>query len=304
MNTVRLNAYAKLNLTLDVTGTEGGYHTVDSLVTTVDLFDRIVAKKRKDGAIRLFMHGMGSEAIPPEENHAQAAAERYVVAFGTTGADITVYKNIPIGAGLGGSSADAAGALLAMNGLYGAAKNLKPLADECGSDTGYLLRGGFARMRGRGEDIEPLGVPPELYFLLFLPKNGVSTAQCYRESDGYEKGAPRTERALALLRGGNPEWAAKLFSNDLYPAACSLEPDVKEAYRCAREFSPWGASMTGSGSAVFAAFGTRELCEWAKSRYRGGMRTMIVRTISPDETKKKNPFVLSEEEFREADRET
>ena len=162
MNTVRLNAYAKLNLTLDVTGTEGGYHTVDSLVTTVDLFDRIVAKKRKDGAIRLFMHGMGSEAIPPEENHAQAAAERYVVAFGTTGADITVYKNIPIGAGLGGSSADAAGALLAMNGLYGAAKNLKPLADECGSDTGYLLRGGFARMRGRGEDIEPLGVPPEL----------------------------------------------------------------------------------------------------------------------------------------------
>ena len=62
--------------------------------------------------------------------------------------------------------------------------------------------------------------------------------------------------------------------------------------------------MTGSGSAVFAAFGTRELCEWAKSRYRGGMRTMIVRTISPDETKKKNPFVLSEEELREADRET
>ncbi|MDE7159092.1 MAG: 4-(cytidine 5'-diphospho)-2-C-methyl-D-erythritol kinase, partial [Clostridiales bacterium] len=104
MNTVRLNAYAKLNLTLDITGTEGGYHMLDSLVTTIDLFDRIVVKKRKDKLINVIMHGMGSESIEPEHNNACLAGEAFVERFQTLGADITVYKNIPVGAGLGGSS--------------------------------------------------------------------------------------------------------------------------------------------------------------------------------------------------------
>ena len=101
MNAVKVNAYAKLNLTLDVTGRENGYHTLDSLVTTISLSDRIVVKKRRDQLVNIVMHGMGCEGIYPERNNAYLAGEAFVKRFGTTGADIAVYKNIPIGAGLG-----------------------------------------------------------------------------------------------------------------------------------------------------------------------------------------------------------
>lgn len=285
MNTVRLNAYAKLNFTLDITGREGEYHTIDSLVCTVNLYDRIVAHKRREGDIRIRMVGMGSENIPPEENNAQRAAEAYAGKFKAAGADITIYKNIPIGAGLGGSSADAAGVLLALNKLYGAAEGeqLKQLADSLGSDTGYLLRGGFARLGGRGERVQPLGAAPLLHVLLLCPREGVSTAECYKICDTFPRNQPHTERALACFRSGNYEWAAKLFSNDLYEAAKSLRPEVGEALSALRQFSPWGAGMTGSGSGVFAVFETRELCAWAKSRYRGRCRAYVLDTIDPGE---------------------
>ena len=279
MNTVRLNAHAKVNLTLDITGAEGGYHMLDSLVVTVNLFDRIVVRRRKDDLVKVAMHGMGSEQILPEENNAVKAAEGFVSRFHTTGADVTIYKNIPVGAGLGGSSADAAGVIRGMAKIYDISDMgaLKSLADGFGSDTGYLLTGGFARMRGRGELVEKLPLP-ELHMLLICPESGVETAACYREYDRLGRTfEPRTARALELM--GTPEWAARLYGNDLAQAAASLNPDVQIALLEARSFSPLGVGVTGSGSAVFAVFETRELCEWAKSRYRGKFRTCVVQSV-------------------------
>lgn len=106
MNTVKVKSYAKVNLTLDVVGTAGGYHLIDSLVASINLYDLVCVKKRKDNLISVSMHGMDSEGIPPEQNNAFRAGETFVRRFSTKGADITVYKNIPIGAGLGGSSAE------------------------------------------------------------------------------------------------------------------------------------------------------------------------------------------------------
>ena len=297
MNTVRLNAYAKVNLTLDITGAQGGYHTLDSLVVTVSLYDRIVVKRRRDNLVNVVMHGMGSESISPEENNAVKAAEGFVSRFQTSGADITVYKNIPVGAGLGGSSADAAGVIRAMAKLYGISDMgaLKSLADGFGSDTGYLLTGGFARMRGRG-DIVNGHTMPELYMLLICPESGVSTAACYQEYDRIGKTyEPRTERVLELL--GAPSWAARLYGNDLTEAAEALNPAVKTALLEARSFSPLGAGLTGSGSAAYAVFETAELCAWAKSRYRGKFRAYAVHGIDPKTEKSKklrNPFSLGE----------
>lgn len=298
MATVRKKVFAKLNLTLDILGAENGYHILDSLVVTVDLFDKIVAKKRRDGLVSVTMHGMGSESIPPEKNNAQRAGEAFVRTFSTGGADITVYKNIPIGAGLGGSSADAAGVLLAMADLYGISEpeKLKMLADSLGSDTGYLLTGGFARLGGRGEQVEPLGETPKLYALLLVPKSGVSTAECYALSDRLPKTAPHTERVLGHLKKGMPEWAAKLFYNDLYPAAKQLNPDVGKAFSELAQFSPLCVCMTGSGSGVYALFATEELCRWAKSRYRGRARAYVLKSIEPKQRPLRNPFSLGEEE--------
>ncbi|MFQ7077003.1 MAG: hypothetical protein ACLRSW_03215 [Christensenellaceae bacterium] len=135
---------------LDVTGRAGGYHLLDSFVASVDLFDLVCVGKRKDKLVSVTMHGMDGEGIPPERNNALKAGEAFVGRFSTAGADVTVYKNIPMGAGLGGSSADAAGVLNAMAKLYGIDDKaaLGELADALGSDTRYMLDGGFCRMRG------------------------------------------------------------------------------------------------------------------------------------------------------------
>ncbi|MBR7186542.1 MAG: 4-(cytidine 5'-diphospho)-2-C-methyl-D-erythritol kinase [Clostridia bacterium] len=298
MNTVKLNAYAKLNLTLDIVGEKDGYHMLDSLAVTVDIFDRVVIKKRKDSLVSVTMHGMGSESIPPEENNAQRAGEAFVARFGTQGADITIYKNIPIGAGLGGSSADAAAVIAGMGRLFSVsdATSLKDLADSLGSDTGYLLSGGLVRMRGRGEIVEPLPFR-RLHLLILAPKGSVLTAACYREYDRMraEKGA-RTEQAVQQMKN-NPAMAARFFGNDLFPAAKALNPDVGVALAELESFSPLGASMTGSGSAAFALFETRELVEWAKSRYRGKFRPIATKSIDPKEKRTlKSPFALAEGE--------
>lgn len=280
MQIVRQNAYAKLNFTLDITGVAGGYHLLDSLVCTVNLCDKIVVKKRKDRLVNITMHGA---FVPPEENNALRAGELFVSRFQTTGADITVYKNIPIGAGMGGSSADAAGVLNALAALYEVndGQTIKELADVLGSDTGYLLTGGMARITGRGERVEPLPTP-ELWFLVLCPESGVSTAQCYRAYDegGYSY-SPRTQKACEEFAKGNFAEGARYFHNALYEAASSLNADVREALLDLKCFSPLGAGMTGSGSACFALFENRTFCEWARSRYRGKCRSFILNTIVP-----------------------
>ncbi len=308
MNTVKIKSYAKVNLTLEITGVENGFHLLDSLVASIDLFDLIVLKKRKDKLSFITMRGMGSEEIPPEKNNALKAAEAFSEAFGCHGAEITVYKNIPIGAGLGGSSADVVGVLNGMAQLYGVTDRaaLKKLADGLGSDTGYMLTGGYARMQGRGEKVTPLALSETLHLLLICPTSGVSAGACYQKYDELPHTLQWKESATqgcidALLKKG-VNAVGRYLTNDLYVPALHLNSDVETAYGEAVAFSPLGATMSGSGSAVLALFETKELCQWAQSRYRGKFRTYVVQTVAPDYTKTKktfgwrNPFVLSTEE--------
>ena len=297
MKTVKIKAYAKVNLTLEIVGESGGYHMLDSLVASVDIFDLIVLKKRKDKLSCVTMKGMNSESIPPENNNALKAAEAFSGAFGCTGADITIYKNIPMGAGLGGSSADASGVLVGMAKLYeiNDKTGLETLANTIGSDVKYMLDGGFARMQGRGDIVEKLPLSKELYFLMILPNTGVSSGACYREYDREPQSlqAGATEKCINALMLGDEKGAGRYLTNDLYPPASRLCNDVKRAYEEALSFSPLGVVMTGSGSAVLAMFETKELCDWAKSRYRGKYKTAVVKTVIPtDEKIWKNPFVI------------
>ena len=312
MNAVKIKSYAKLNLTLEILGVEGGYHILDSLVASVDMSDLLVLKKRKDKLSSVTMKGMGSESIPPEDNVAWKAAELFSEAFGTGGAEITVYKNIPMNAGMGGSSADAAGVLNGMAKLYGVEDRdaLKALADSLGSDTGYMLSGGFARMQGRGEKVTPLDLKNKLHFLLLVPEEGVSSKACYQKFDELprtlEWRESQTDALIAALRKNDLNEGGRYLMNDLFVPALHLNPSVKKAKEEALSFSPLGATMTGSGSGVVAMFESKELCEWAQSRYRGKSRAYVVSTITPDYQKGKkgfqfrNPFVLSQDEIEKA----
>ena len=306
MKKITIKAYAKVNLTLEIVGEAGGYHLLDSCVASVDMYDQIVLKTRKDKLSAVTMKGMGSESIPPESNNALKAAEAFSKAFDVNGVDITVYKNIPMGAGLGGSSADVAGVLNGMAALYGVTdrEKLGWIADGLGSDTKYMLNGGFARMQGRGERLTSLDIDAKLYMLLLCPDTSVSSGACYKAYDQMPKPQTRaedsaTEKFIAALRQKDIKEAGRCLMNDLYLPAASLNADVKKAYEESLAFSPLGAVMTGSGSCVLSLFETKELCEWAKSRYKGKFRAYTVSTLIPDNKKKKglkNPFILSEDE--------
>lgn len=284
----RVKAYAKLNLTLSITGNSGGYHMLDSLVGSVDLFDLIVLKKRRDDKVSIQMHGQGTELLPYDQNNAAKAAESYINTFKTHGADITIYKNIPVGAGMGGSSADAAGVIRGMSKLYGAGseRELKELADCLGSDTGYMLSGGYARLTGRGEKVEHINSKLKLNFLILKPHGGVSTAECYKLYDNMPQAMVDTshptqtsQNAIQALISGDSASLGACLSNALYPPAATLNPDVKTAYEELKSFSPLGVNMTGSGSAVYALFENAEFCRWAKSRYKGKFNCYITKTI-------------------------
>lgn len=289
MNTVRERVFAKINLTLSVLGAEGGYHALDSLVASVDLSDTVVIKKRKDNLIRVQMKGLPIGEIPVEKNNAYKAAKAFSERFGVGGADITVFKDIPVGAGLGGSSADAAAVLNGMSKLYEIHDEsaIDELADGLGSDTKYMRRGGYARLRGRGEKIEYLDADAPLNVLLFVPNAPVSTAACFRAFDEIQKKndfAQTTGECIKRLSLGDIEGVGALMRNDLYEAAKELNADLARVYEEAKSFSPFGTVMTGSGSCIVALFETRELCEWAKSRYNGDAKTIVVKTTSRKKT--------------------
>ncbi len=299
MRKVKIKSYAKINLTLEITGAANGYHTLDSLVTSVDLFDLIVLKKRKGKLSSVAVKGgVGAS----EYNNALKAAEAFSAIFDTDGAEIEIHPNIPVGAGLGSSSADIVGVLNGMAKLYGITDRtkLKALADSLGSDTGYMLNGGYARMKGRGELVEKLSLTNKLYFLLICPRSGVSAKECYQAYDETPKtleyrGCP-AEDVIRFLEKSEINEGGKYLMNDLFRAACTLNSDVGVAMEEAQSFSPLAANMTGSGSCVYALFETRELCEWAKSRYKGKFQTIVAQTVTPEYSKEEtgitNPYSL------------
>jgi 4-diphosphocytidyl-2-C-methyl-D-erythritol kinase len=312
MITLYEGAYAKVNLTLDVLGKrEDGYHDIKSVMQAISLRDDIEIDIGTGAPWRILCD---KENIPTDNsNLAWKAAEAFSKKFGVGGADVTVYKNIPIGAGLGGSSADISGVINGMAKLYGVTDRvaLKELADTLGSDTGYMLTGGFARMQGRGDKVTPLAIKERLNFLLICPSSGVSAGGCYKQYDELPQTLQWKESATqgcidALLKN-NVNDGGRYLMNDLYVPALHLNKDVETAYHEAVSFSPLGVTMSGSGSAVLALFETKELCQWAQSRYRGKYRTYVVQTVVPDYTKMnktfgwRNPFVLSAEEQADAE---
>ncbi len=267
---VKLKTYAKINLTLNVGVKKDGFHPIDSVVTTVDLYDEITAVKRKDDEIKFTMRGLGEYDIKQADNNAYKAAVLFKERFSTSGFDLTVKKRIAIGGGLGGSSADVAGVLRALKKLFGVEEDVKPLADELGSDCGYLLTGGTARISGRGEIVEPAAADLDGYAVVVYAESGVSSKDCYAKFDEitgvYDKSD--NDEAINAIETGDFYSLCKNVGNGLADAAVALNEEVGKNSAALKGLSPSARSVTGSGSCVFSLYETKELCDWAADKLK------------------------------------
>jgi 4-diphosphocytidyl-2-C-methyl-D-erythritol kinase len=249
---IELRAYAKINLTLDVLGLrDDGYHEIDSIVQTIGLYDSLTLERAPE--MRLAVDGF--EAPTDERNLVWQACvllkERYGLAGGVS-ASIT--KRIPAQAGLGGGSSDAAAALIGTAQLYGIAPDQSELVDmaaRLGSDVPFFLTGGTARMRGRGEIIEPLPDAPKLDLVIVWPGFGVSTAQAYRRLDQRtDPSACATDKALVAVRTGDAEGLAASVSNDFEAVVLAERPELVEVKSEMQQLGAKSSLLCGSGSAI------------------------------------------------------
>jgi 4-diphosphocytidyl-2-C-methyl-D-erythritol kinase len=247
-------APAKLNLFLHVIGRRpDGYHLLQSVFQLIDWADTLHFELRDDG--RLQRHDL-AEPLPADDLCLRAARALQAASGTTAGADISVLKRLPSGAGMGGGSSDAATTLLALNRLWGLdwpRARLLELALPLGADVPFFVGGRNAFVEGIGERLTPVQ-PPEQGFVVVKPPVSIATADIF--------GHPRLRRPQpgsepAILSGslegpsGAPILENGFGRNDLQPPAEDRAPEVAQAARWL-EARYGNSRMTGSGSAVFA----------------------------------------------------
>jgi len=265
-------APAKLNLFLHVVGRRAdGYHLLQSAFVLIDRADRIRFGLRKDGAIRRLNEVPG---VPSDEDLVVRAARALQARCGTRlGADIEIEKRIPMGAGLGGGSSDAATTLRVLNRLWSAGldeASLAALGLTLGADVPFFLYGHAAWVEGIGEKLRPLAWPA-LWYAVLTPSVGVRTEEVFAAAE-----LTRNTEPLKMEDFSARSWGDR-FRND-------LEAVVVARHRVVGEHLEWlgrhgKARMTGSGSCVFAAFERREAAQQVIDALPEGMHGFVARGL-------------------------
>ena len=268
MKPLTIKAYAKLNLCLSITGRRpDGYHEIDSVFHCISLHDTLTFKQRQDGIVSVVCSDPG---LPVDSANlvVKAAVALKQLAGQTSptdslGADISLDKGIPIGAGLGGGSSDAATTLLGLRQLWGlkriGSRQLFRLAEALGSDVPFFLAGGTARVTGRGERVKPISCPRKYHFLIIYPGLSVSTAWAYKNLRWRKNRLTKLGKFSKILvdrcRSAAPASSlAPCFWNDLEPAVISEHPAIARAKADLLVYGALGGLMSGSGSCVFGLF--------------------------------------------------
>lgn len=240
-------APGKLNLFLHVLARRAdGYHELQTVFQLLDLADELEFAVRDDGRLRRVE---GSPDVPAAEDLVVRAARLLRTRTGARqGADLIVRKRIPLQAGLGGGSSDAATTLVALNELWGTGLDedrLAALGLELGADVPVFVRGRSAWAEGVGERLTPLDLPPR-WFAVVWPAVAVPTAQVFQALELTRNTPPITIRSY-LRSGGR---------NDCEPVVVSRHPEVRRALEWLGHRG--AARLTGTGSCVFAAFDGRD----------------------------------------------
>ena len=297
-----VSAPAKLNLHLQVVGKRSdGYHELRTLYQSIDLTDEVRGSARTDGVIDLTVVPAGS-VVAGDSNLVTRAAVALREWSGTSlGAQLELRKNIPVGSGLGGGSADAAAALVLLEALWdldleiGA---LREIAAGIGTDVTFFLCGGSAWGTGRGDQIQPLPDRVDCAVLVCLPEIEVLTAEVFSEYPCrlFSKEVDAAVFAFVVGRG-KPPW--KRFFNDLEPLVTEKWPEIDRALRSLRATHPLHSAVTGTGAAVFGVYPDAGAALQAAQDLGGNWRFQVASMLGRVESK----LVARPVEIREEDRE-
>ena len=275
--TLEKQSPCKVNLLLNILGKRpDGFHELETVMHPVNLFDRISFRRTK-GSLELTC---SDPTLPVDRtNLVHRAATAFVEKAGVKdGVAIHLEKHIPMAAGLGGGSGNAATTLLGLNELFGAllaAQQLHEIAASIGSDVPFFLQTGPAIATGRGERIQALGAFPALKgsaFLLIHPGFGVATAWAYQNLARFPEALNgrqgRAENLVRLLNTFDLPTAAGEFFNSLEAPVLEKYPVLEIYQRFLREHGAVAALMSGSGSTTFGIFPSRDAAKMAEENVR------------------------------------
>ena len=267
---IAIEAPAKINLFLHILGQRGdGYHRIQSLFCLIDWCDKLHIAANRSGQITR----VGDYDWPIEADLTVRAAQvlrAKAIAMGRlsneAGCAIAIDKQIPVGAGLGGGSSDAASTLMALNGLWGLdldAASLAQIGLSIGADIPFFIHGESALVEGIGEQMKSLAHASR-WFVLAVPSVHVPTAQVYRDEQ-LARDTPEIRSSLLLKECQSDTWT--WGHNDLQPVACRLYPAVARyvsLLKMAAQFfgiPPEAVRMSGSGGSVFCSCANRAIAE-------------------------------------------
>ena len=287
-NVCYVRAYAKINLTLDVIGRRAdGYHELVTVMQTVDLHDTLCLTEIADDRVGIVCT---RAELSNEENLAARAArllrERFAVSQGVL---IELRKHIPVAAGLGGGSSDAAAALLALQRWWRlplSLPELEGMAATLGSDVPFFLTGGLALCEGRGERVTPLAAswsPSMRWLLLLKPAISIATARVFQAlppGDYSDGGASR--RVVEALQAGRLPQPEDLH-NSLERGVLERYPEVARAKADLLQAGATLARLSGSGPTLYAPFSSLSGATRALEQLQAsGYEVYLARAVSPE----------------------
>lgn len=268
--TIIEKAPAKINLSLDVLRKRKNdeYHDVEMVMTTIDLADRIELASLPTDKIEVSLE---SRYVPNDErNLAYKAAKVFKKHFNIKkGVHITIDKNIPVSAGLGGGSTNAAAVIRGLNRLWSMDLKLSELgviAAQCGSDASFSLYGNTAIARGFGEIIEKLPSPPPCWVVLAKPNIGVSTRSIFERVKVDELSHPNNKAIIQALYDQDFQGICQHIENALEQVTSSIHPEVKRIKETMKQLGAPGVLMSGTGPTVY---GLVQQHKKAKQIYNG-----------------------------------
>ncbi|MGF6531101.1 MULTISPECIES: 4-(cytidine 5'-diphospho)-2-C-methyl-D-erythritol kinase [Paraburkholderia] len=271
-------APAKLNLFLHITGRRpDGYHSLQTVFQLLDWGDTLHFTRRSDG---LVTRSSDISGVPPEQDLTVRAAVLLKSHTGTQeGVDIAIEKRLPMGAGLGGGSSDAATTLLALNRLWKLAlprEELQAIALKLGADVPFFVFGKNAFAEGVGEALEVVQLPPR-YFLVVTPRVHVPTAAIFSEKSLTRDSKPLTITDFLAQQTCSTGWPDSFGRNDMQQVVVGKYAEVAQVLGWFDNVAP--ARMTGSGASVFAAFQSRDEAEAVQAKLPGEWNSAVTASL-------------------------